>query len=195
MFLELFQVLAIGAKYLEPNNLIDWYTYISTIILVQDFRDCGSDERRTGWQWQLGVFTVFLAWMNFLLFLRRLPRIGIYVVMMVEILKTFLQFFAIFFLFIVAFAISFSILLRNQDPFSDLWKALIKTWVMMIGEFDFNDVFHPDNPDDPTSIQFKGATYAIFVSFLVLMAIIVMNLLVSTENKNPVTSLSYRTFY
>ena len=66
------------------------------------------------WQWQLGVFTVFFAWMNFLLFLRRLPRIGIYVVMIVEILKTFLRFFAIFFLFIVAFAICFTILLKNQ---------------------------------------------------------------------------------
>ena len=76
---------------------------------------CYYDDVTTqDWQWQLGVFTVFFAWMNFLLFLRRLPRIGIYVVMIVEILKTFLRFFAIFFLFILAFAICFTILLKNQ---------------------------------------------------------------------------------
>ena len=49
-----------------------------------------------------------------LLFLRRLPWLGIYVIMIVEIFKTFLKFFTIFFLFIFAFAISFFILLQNQ---------------------------------------------------------------------------------
>ena len=47
MFLELFQLFAIGKKYLEPNNAIDWYTYISTILIVLDFRSCEKDERRT----------------------------------------------------------------------------------------------------------------------------------------------------
>ena len=49
----------------------------------------------------------------------------------------------------------------------------------MIGEFDFNDIFHPDDPDAADSIQFPNTSYVIFIAFLVLMAIIVMNLLVS----------------
>ena len=49
---------------------------------------------------------------------------------------------------------------------------------MMIGEFDFNDIFHPDDPDAADSIQFPNTSYVIFIAFLVLMAIIVMNLLV-----------------
>ena len=66
------------------------------------------------WQWQLSAFCAFIAWMDLLLFLRRLPQVGIYVVMIVEIFTTFTKFFVVFFLFICAFALSFYILLRNQ---------------------------------------------------------------------------------
>ena len=62
---------------------------------------------------------------------------------------------------------------------------------MMIGEFDFNDIFHPEDPDADDAIQYKGSTYAIFIAFLVTMAIIVMNLLVSvTSRKIHATNLS-----
>ena len=66
------------------------------------------------WQWQLGAFTVLCVWLNFLLFFRRFPALGIYVVMVTEILKTFARFFVIFFLFVIAFGLSFHLLLQNQ---------------------------------------------------------------------------------
>ena len=44
----------------------------------------------------------------------RLPYVGIFVIMIWEILLTFLSFFIIFFLFIVAFALGFHILLVDQ---------------------------------------------------------------------------------
>ena len=62
----------------------------------------------------MGAFTVFSSWFVFLLFIRRLPGLGIYVVMVVEIMKTFGKFFIVFFLFIVAFAMSFHLLIQNQ---------------------------------------------------------------------------------
>ena len=58
----------------------------------------------------------------------------------------------------------------------------MKTWVMMIGEMDFTDIFHGDQ-DDGAGVEdqvfYEETTYAIFVAFLILMAIILMNLLVS----------------
>ena len=67
-----------------------------------------------GWQWQLAAVAVFLAWMDLVLFIRKLPRFGIYVVMFTDILRTFTQFFPVFFLFIVAFGLAFFVLMQNQ---------------------------------------------------------------------------------
>ena len=46
--------------------------------------------------------------------MRRIPGLGLYIVMMTEILTTFFKFFVAFFLFIVAFAMAFYVLLQNQ---------------------------------------------------------------------------------
>ena len=43
-----------------------------------------------------------------------IPKLGLFVVMFTEILKTFAQFFIVFAFFILAFSLSFSILLGNQ---------------------------------------------------------------------------------
>lgn len=66
------------------------------------------------WQWETGAVAVFLAWMELILIIRKLPRFGIYVVMFTHILNTFVQFFVVFFLFLVGFAISFYMLLANH---------------------------------------------------------------------------------
>jgi transient receptor potential cation channel subfamily A protein 1 len=73
------------------------------------------------WQWQLGAACVFIAWTDLLLFFRRLPTLGIYVVMIVEIVKTFLRFSVIFFVFSLGFALTFNVLLRNQV----FWISLV----------------------------------------------------------------------
>lgn len=51
----------------------------------------------------------------------------------------------------------------------------------MIGEMDFSDVFHSDPVADGKEVAlfFPESTYAIYVCFLILIALIVMNLLVS----------------
>ena len=66
------------------------------------------------WQWQLGAMSLFSCWTNIILFMRRIPGFGLYVVMLTEILTTFFKFFVAFFLFIVAFAMAFYVLLQNQ---------------------------------------------------------------------------------
>ncbi|PVD29254.1 hypothetical protein C0Q70_11851 [Pomacea canaliculata] len=57
--------------------------------------------------------------------------------------------------------------------FQTVPDSLIKTTVMMIGEIDFKDIFHSDE-----DILYPGITYIIFVIFLVVMSILIMNLLV-----------------
>ena len=48
----------------------------------------------------------------------------------------------------------------------------------MIGEMDFGDMFHGDDEYD-TSVYYETLTYALFILFLCLVTIVIMNLLVS----------------
>lgn len=122
----------------------------------------------------MGTASIFLAWMNLLLFIRKLPFLGIYVVMFTDIFGTFLRFFTVFLLFIIAFALGFYTVLRNQGPFSSPSSSLLKTTVMMIGELEFDNIFHSG---DPSMLPYPEVTYVLFVLFLILMTILVMNLL------------------
>ena len=64
--------------------------------------------------------------------------------MFVDVTKTFLKFSITFILFVVAFALGFYTLL--QDKFGlvhdNIGRSIVKTLVMMIGEFDFDDLFN-----------------------------------------------------
>ena len=53
--------------------------------------------------------------MALVLFIRKFPKLGIYVVMFTSILYTFLKFFIIYVLFLVAFALSFYTLLHDPQ--------------------------------------------------------------------------------
>lgn len=132
---------------------------------------------------------MFVMWINLILFLRRLPRVGIYIVMVGEVFITFAKFFIFCFsLFIFAFGFTFFVLLRNQHQFSTPGYAFVKAGVMMIGELDFGSIFHAENSDEPGSIvHYEGVTYALFVTFLILVTIIITNLLVSKNyNKKKI---------
>ncbi len=59
-----------------------------------------------------------------------------------------------------------------QTPFSEIGFAFLKSAVMMIGEFEFDTIFYE------TPLPFPVSTIFLFVIFLVIMAIIIMNLLV-----------------
>ena len=43
------------------------------------------------WQWQIGVVAVFLGWIDLIVFISKFPFTGIYVLMLVKILYTFLR--------------------------------------------------------------------------------------------------------
>ncbi|XP_078001472.1 transient receptor potential cation channel subfamily A member 1 homolog isoform X2 [Glandiceps talaboti] len=187
---ELFQMITQRLNYFDFENLMEWSIYILALLLVLDLYGSAQGAWRKAWQWQCGAVCIFLAWMNLIVFIRKLPRLGIYVVMFIDVLRTFLKFFVVFFLFIVAFGLGLYVLLMNQEPFSNPGEALIKTFVMMIGEFEFDSIFHDDGyiqgetPDITSDAYFEATvwyrevTYILFVVFVIIMSILIMNLLV-----------------
>ena len=110
LIVEFVQCVMTGYHYfLSLENYIEVLAYISSIIFVSHFgTNCWCP---TNWQWQLGAIGIFLAWINLILFLKRVPLLGIYVLMFNAILHSFLKFALIAFLFVVAFCIAFYMIL------------------------------------------------------------------------------------
>ena len=150
---------------LEPMNFISWLLYISAIIMV-------SPMFMKGYQCDIlfsaASVTVFLSWFNLLLFLQRFDQVGIYVVMFLEILQTLIKVLMVFSILIIAFGLSFFILLSkvffimninliqvlltslilqvsqaqsNHLSFTSIPMSLMRTFSMMLGEMDFVGTF------------------------------------------------------
>ena len=62
------------------------------------------------WRWQLGALALFIAWLDMVLFLKKFPLTGIYVVMFVDIFYTFMRMILLSILFVVAFGLAFYML-------------------------------------------------------------------------------------
>ena len=62
----------------------------------------------------MGVFATFLGWVNLVQFCKMLPRLGMYVYMFNAITGTFFMVLRVFFIYIIAFGLTFYLLMKNQ---------------------------------------------------------------------------------
>ena len=69
---------------------------------------------RFGWQWQLGAVAITAAWVNLVSNVRKFPFLGIYVVMITDVLLTFMKVAVIVILLVEGFALGFYCLLAEQ---------------------------------------------------------------------------------
>ena len=130
------------------------------------------------WPWQCGIFAVFLTWINFFISMKRFPLIGIYILMYVDILFTFLKIVAMALFFLMAFGMAFYMALLQEGrgcyAFSNPLKSLLKTLTMTTGEFEYDSIF--EDPNQP--LHYYISAIIIWVIFIVMMPILLMNLLV-----------------
>ena len=118
---ELIQLGQSGAAYFKNwQNIIELGTCVLAIVFVVDFNECHAETGlRHGWQWEIGAFTITVAWILFLSNVQMFPFLGIYILMITNILKTFLKLSIVVILFVLAFALGFHCLLAEQvqgDP-------------------------------------------------------------------------------
>ena len=126
----------------------------------------------------LGAISLFTAWFNFTLLLGTLPTAGIYIQMVVGVSKDVLKFLSLYTSVIVGFALSFHVVSGHHEFFTDPLTAVLCTLAMMVGEFNFGELFLP------SQVKQHVTTQALFVMFLLLVSIIVMNLLVGLAISN-----------
>ena len=91
----------------DPSNYIELSLYFFSIVFVLVFFRSGDCLCPTKLQWEIGTVAVFFAWINLLLFLHKLPSVGVYVGMMWQIIKSFMKAIILALLLSVAFGLVF----------------------------------------------------------------------------------------
>ncbi|KAK6188192.1 hypothetical protein SNE40_004425 [Patella caerulea] len=174
---EVFQMITQKKKYFEdPQNFLEWALYLLTLFFLAPFLLGYSFH----WQWEIGTLAVFTAWFNCLVFLQRFDFFGIYVVMFLEILKTLIQVICVFSILIIAFGLSFFILLSREQSmaYSTPGLSLFRT-VMMMFELDYMESFNsPFTDSSDSTLHYGSLTFFMLALFVLLMPILLMNLLI-----------------
>ncbi|XP_022243336.1 transient receptor potential cation channel subfamily A member 1-like [Limulus polyphemus] len=180
---EFYQMYTQRVKYfLDIINTVEWGLYITSGLLgatniIPGILDYSTD-------YIVAAIAVFLAWFNYLLYLQRFNRVGIYVVMFLEILSTLLRVMLVFSVLIIAFGLSFFILLGKiegleEKGFYNPGISLVRVGTMMLGEVDFLGTFLRPLRSlvGPMSRQLFAAI-VFLMGFAILMPILLMNLLI-----------------
>jgi len=97
--------------------------------------------------------------------------------MLEVILRKFLRFIPILIIFILGFGLSFHMLLQNQDVYHHTFDALIRTSLMLTGEFNYEE--HLYRPETENGRSYYQMIYLLYVLFCILITILIMNLLIA----------------
>jgi len=106
LVVEIFQLVQLRQDYfLDWVNYFEVPLFLFSIIFCSVFiTDCLCP---LNFQWQFGTIAVLLGWLNLVFFIRNLPRIGIYVGMLLHICRTFLKMAVLALLLVVGFSLAF----------------------------------------------------------------------------------------
>lgn len=97
--------------------------------------------------------------------------------MLEVILRKFLRFIPILIIFILGFGLSFHMLLQNQNVYHHTFDALIRTILMLNGEFNYED--HIYHQDDENNRCFYQIIFLLYILFCILITLLTMNLLIA----------------
>ena len=183
---EFFQVYYLGRIYLkEVVNWFEFTLYTTTLLFMIPFIMCQlganiNTKTIENMKWQAGVISILFAWFNLLFYLKRLPFIGLYVVMFTEVLTTLVNVLLVFSIILVAFSLAFFTLVDVQPTFASVALSIVKNSVMMVGELEYDSMF-TENISEKMSknLPYDTMTYLVFLCFVVIVVIVIMNLLVN----------------
>uniref|UniRef100_A0A8C9T394 Transient receptor potential cation channel subfamily A member 1 n=1 Tax=Scleropages formosus TaxID=113540 RepID=A0A8C9T394_SCLFO len=170
---EVMQIVQQRASYFRDlSNVLDWYAAVSSLLFVIPMLFNVEGVM----YWQAGAWAILASWVNFLLYFQRFEHFGIYIVMFQEIFHTFISIIILFFFLLLAFAMGFYALMDGQKHFDRPDLSVMQTFVMMVGEINYQENFLRPYLND--SLPFPHEAYALFVWFVLMMPILLMNLLI-----------------
>ncbi|XP_067630712.1 transient receptor potential cation channel protein painless [Eurosta solidaginis] len=174
---EIIQFAMSPLKYIRsPTN------YMEVALIVLSIMTCTEPSYNRETQRVIAVFTILLVALELCLLVGSLPVLSIstHMLMLRAVSKSFIKSFALYSIFVITFSLCFYILFGKPsegssadvnyggefNKFANPFTAVIKTIVMLTGEFDAGD------------IEFDNLySYLIFLMFVVFMSIVLFNLL------------------
>ena len=98
--------------------IIDWVNrfilYTSAIFFVAFF-NADLQCLNIDLQWPMGVLAVTLGWINLIIFISKVPFMGIYVLMLLNMFVTFMKVILLSSLFVIAFGLAFYMTFHEPD--------------------------------------------------------------------------------
>ena len=186
---EIFQLAVSLKRYvLSIENWLEVTMIVSVSVLLANE---GGDFRTLR---LLAGLAILLSWAKLITLIGKHPkhnRLNIYVTMFFKVLTSFFYFLLWYGLFIMAYGLSFYIMLHNDlKPqktsseqkvdekkeeeyafFNTTFLSVVKTLTMFVGELEFSDI-----PIDLESSLYP-LNYLFFLSFVFLIVVVLMNLL------------------
>ncbi|CAF4858679.1 unnamed protein product [Pieris macdunnoughi] len=128
------------------------------------------------WPRHIATLALILSWIELMFLLSRFPNWGYYVLMFGKVASNVVKILLTFAFLVIGFSLSFMIQFHSKIPFESPWASFVKTMVMMTSEFDYEALFDQEHTRElATSIVIIRL---IFLIFLILAAIVLMNLMV-----------------
>ncbi|KAF7655906.1 hypothetical protein LDENG_00048650, partial [Lucifuga dentata] len=170
---EIVQISHQGWNYLKDySNQVNWFAAIFSLLFIIPLMLNVEGTLH----WQAGAIAILQSWIGFLLLLQRFEGVGIYVVMFGEIMRTLVRIVTVFLYLMLAFGLAFHALMLNRKEFDCVSLSVMQTFVMMVGELNYQNNFLDVYLKD--QLPFSFLTYFIFVNFVLLMPILLMNLMI-----------------
>ncbi|XP_016981845.1 transient receptor potential channel pyrexia [Drosophila rhopaloa] len=160
------------AKYWE--NWLQWTIVFGVLLCVSP------EVLRTGdllavpvWQHHVAAVVILLVWLELMMLVGRFPIFGVYVQMFTKVAFNFAKFLLAYICLLVAFGLSFAVLFNDYPAFENITWSFLKSITMMSGELEFEDIFYGDY-----AVKFPVTAHIIFLSFVLLVTVILTNLMV-----------------
>ncbi|XP_071542183.1 transient receptor potential cation channel subfamily A member 1-like isoform X3 [Panulirus ornatus] len=169
---ELFQIFFSREMYLKSiENYLEWFLVIVVFVLLAKRFDADITRHIAAW-------AMIVAWYEFVLILGRAPLFALYITMLRHVSWNFLKLIFLFSALILAFTISFNIILQpsggnESTDFRDFWSTLPKAIVMATGEFEYSDL----SEHFSRKMQFLTSAVLVFLLFLFLIFLVLMNVM------------------
>lgn len=126
-----------------------------------------------GWVHHIAAWAVLFGWTELTLMLGRLPNFGVYALMFYSVAQHLVKFIFVFFFFLAGFSFSFHVMfMDHKAAFQSPWTAILRTLAMMLGDVNYDEYLTEGNSN------LNGTAHVIYFCFLILVALILMNLLI-----------------
>ena len=158
-------------RWVYVKSLENW---LEILLIISTFISCSGLVQSAELKHHSSAVALLLGWLELLLLSGRLPLLSVQHEMLRTVSLTFLWYMMGYVTLLIAFALSFYIIFKGSSKqegakmFANTPVSLLNTIVMFTGEFDASDL--------PFDIL-PYTSHVIFLLFVVLVAIVLLNLL------------------